>query len=129
MKKADCVEVIVEKEKYSKEGIHKGMQGKTLYMERGFDCWCVSFSECSDKSREIRLPIDTEDLKYLPNGITPKRNEEIKRKFGEFIEGDGLKNGLRRNTCRERRICERWRTQRDAGVDLLGCLWRWILGS
>ena len=27
MKEMDCVEIIVEKEKYTKEGVHKGMQG------------------------------------------------------------------------------------------------------
>lgn len=27
MKYLDCVEIIVEKEKYAKEGVHKGMQG------------------------------------------------------------------------------------------------------
>ena len=27
MKYLDCVEVIVEKEKYAKDGVHKGMQG------------------------------------------------------------------------------------------------------
>lgn len=27
MKEMDCVEVIVEKEGYAKEGVHKGMQG------------------------------------------------------------------------------------------------------
>ncbi len=91
MKKSDCVEVIAEKEKYAREGIHKGMQGKTIYIGCDGDCWCVSFLECTDKSKEIVLPIDTKDLKYLPDGIVPKRNEEVKRSFGEFIEGDGFK--------------------------------------
>ena len=27
MKEMDCVEVIVEKEEYAEEGVHKGMQG------------------------------------------------------------------------------------------------------
>lgn len=27
MKELDCVEVLVEKEKYAKHGVHKGMQG------------------------------------------------------------------------------------------------------
>jgi len=29
MKEFDCVEVIIEKEKYAREGVHKGMQGRT----------------------------------------------------------------------------------------------------
>ncbi len=31
VKEMDCVEVIVEKEKYAKEGVHKGMQGWICY--------------------------------------------------------------------------------------------------
>ena len=31
MKEMDCVEVIVEKEKYAKKGVHKGMQGWICY--------------------------------------------------------------------------------------------------
>ena len=27
MKEMDCVEVLVEKERYAKHGVHKGMQG------------------------------------------------------------------------------------------------------
>ncbi len=90
MKIADRVEVIVESEKYATEGVHKGMQGKIEYRMNGFDHWCVSFPHCTSKSKEIRLPIDASDLKLLPDDINPKINEEIRRKFGEFIAGDGL---------------------------------------
>ena len=34
MKHLDCVEVIVEKEKYVKHGVHKGMQGVTVSPDR-----------------------------------------------------------------------------------------------
>ncbi|MBD5100578.1 MAG: hypothetical protein HDT29_04835 [Clostridiales bacterium] len=49
MKEYDIVEVIVEKEKYAKEGVHKGMQGIirdvstidkkfTVHFDGGEDC-------------------------------------------------------------------------------------------
>lgn len=90
MKVADYVEVIVENEKYAKEGIHKGMQGKIEYHLNGFDGWCVSFLNCTDRPKEIRAFMNTSDLRLLPGGINPKINEEIRRKFGEFIVGDGF---------------------------------------
>mgnify|MGYP005859068929 CR=1 FL=1 len=43
MKEMDCVEVIVEKEKYAKEGVYKGMQGWICYDKkvRGIG-WSIS---------------------------------------------------------------------------------------
>lgn len=41
MKQLDCVEVIVEKEKYAKHGVHKGMQGVIWLEERVGDEWDV----------------------------------------------------------------------------------------
>ena len=32
MKYLDCVEIIVEKEKYAKEGVHKGMQLSLIHI-------------------------------------------------------------------------------------------------
>ncbi len=90
MKEMDSVEVIVEEEKYARFGVHKGMQGKTHYKASNADYWYVKFPNCNSKSVEIRMPIDTSDLRLLPNGINPKINEEIRRKFGEFIVGDGF---------------------------------------
>ena len=43
MKEMDYVEVVVEKEKYAKQGVHKGMQG-TILDPRNIDgCWLVVF--------------------------------------------------------------------------------------
>ncbi len=36
MKYLDCVEVIVEKEKYAKYGVHKGMHG-VIWLEESID--------------------------------------------------------------------------------------------
>ena len=49
MKEMDPVQVIVEKEKYAKEGIHKGMYGWICYDKcvRGY--WLVNFPQCGEK--------------------------------------------------------------------------------
>lgn len=90
MKEMDCVEVTVEKEEYARYGVHKGMQGKTHYKASNADRWYVRFPNCNSKLNEIRESIYAKDLKLLPDGINPKINEEIRRKFGEFIVGDGF---------------------------------------
>ncbi len=49
MKEMDCVEVIVEKEKYAKHGVHKGMQG-WICDDRNIDkSWLVNFPQCGEK--------------------------------------------------------------------------------
>jgi len=90
MKEKDCVEVIVGEEKYARYGVHKGMQGRAHYQISNTNCWFVNFPNCDSRAKIIREPIDTKDLKLLPDGINPKVNEEIRRKFGEFIVGDGF---------------------------------------
>ncbi len=44
MKEMDCVEVITEKEKYAKDGVHQGMQG-----------W-ICHPECIDGYRLVNFP-------------------------------------------------------------------------
>ena len=51
MKEYDIVEVIVEKEKYAKQGIHKGMRGMIYGLNSVNDCFEVVFS--NDKSVTI----------------------------------------------------------------------------
>ncbi len=83
MKYLDAVEVIVEKERYTKHGVHKGMQG-AIFDERKIDgCWLVYFTT-SDPNVDIGdISILEEDLKLLPNGINTKINEQIKESFGD----------------------------------------------
>ena len=49
MKMMDCVEVMVEKDSYAKEGVHKGMQGVVWEKEPKDGCWVVLFPQCGDK--------------------------------------------------------------------------------
>ena len=65
MKEYDSVEVIVEKEKYAKEGVHKGMQG-TILDPRCIDGqWLVFFSDPITHADTIGTPIKEEDLRVI----------------------------------------------------------------
>lgn len=88
MKEMDCVEVIVEKEEYAEEGVHKGMQGWICYDVFCDGTWLVNFPQCGEKDDIAMLSIREEDMKLVPvmNAIL---NEQIKAKFdaaGETAE-------------------------------------------
>lgn len=81
MKLMDCVEVIVEKSKYAKEGIHKGMQGVIWEEERKNGCWVVLFPQYGDKEDIADLYVSEEDLRLLPDGMNAKVNQQIRAQF------------------------------------------------
>ena len=81
MKLMDCVELIVEKNQYAKEGVHKGMQGVIWDSERKDGAWVVLFPQYGEKEDIADLYINEEDLRLLPDGMDPKINEQIKAKF------------------------------------------------
>lgn len=80
MKEMDCVEVIVEKEEYAEEGVHKGMQGWICYDVFCDGTWLVNFPQCGEKDDIATLSIREEDMKLVPvmNAIL---NEQMKAKF------------------------------------------------
>ena len=82
MKERDCVEVIVEKEKYVKDGVHKGMQGWICLDDNSNGTWLVNFPQCGEKDDIAEISIKEEDLKVIPvmHAIV---NEQIKAKFGD----------------------------------------------
>jgi len=83
MKYLDCVEVIVEKEKYAKHGVHKGMQG-VIWLEECIDGeWDVCFPQYGEKADIAEISIKEEDLMLLPNGMDARVNEQIKAQFDE----------------------------------------------
>ncbi len=57
MKEMDCVEVIVEKEEYAEEGVHKGMQGWICYDVFCDGTWLVNFPQCGEKDDIATLSI------------------------------------------------------------------------
>ena len=81
MKYLDCVEVIAEKEKYIKYGVHKGMQGIIWIDESINGTWDVYFPQYGEKAEIAEIPVKEEDLKLLPDGMDARINERIKAKF------------------------------------------------
>ncbi|MBE6562620.1 MAG: hypothetical protein E7660_02665 [Ruminococcaceae bacterium] len=81
MKYLDCVEVIVEKEQYTKHGVHKGMQG-IIWLEESINgTWDVYFPQYGEKPEIAEIPVKEEDLKLLPDGMDALVNERIKAQF------------------------------------------------
>ena len=68
MKEMDCVEVIVEKEKYAKFGVHKGMQGWICFDDCSNGYWLVNFPQYGEKDDIAEISIKEEDLLLLPEG-------------------------------------------------------------
>lgn len=82
MKMMDCVEVIVEKEKYVKDGVHKGMQGWICLEQRTAGYWLVNFPQCGEKEDIAEISINEDDLKTIPI-MNATVNEQIKAEFGD----------------------------------------------
>ncbi len=80
MKMMDCVELIVEKSEYAKEGVHKGMQGVIWEAESKNGCWVVLFPQYGDKEDIADLYIREEDLITIPV-MDARVNEQIKAQF------------------------------------------------
>lgn len=80
MKYLDCVEVIVEKDKYAKEGIHKGMQGVIWLEEPNNGTWDVFFDLYGEHAPIGDIAIKEEDLKLIPK-MDARVNEQIKAQF------------------------------------------------
>ena len=78
MKEMDCVEVINDKERYTKSGIHKGMQGWICDPRNIDGTWLVNFPRYGEQDDIATLAIKEEDLRLLPNGMDAKINEQIK---------------------------------------------------
>ena len=82
MKELDTVEVIVEKECYAKEGVHKGMQGWICLDDCADGYWLVNFPQYGEKDDIAEISIKESDLKLIPR-MNAKVNEQIKAEFEE----------------------------------------------
>ena len=80
MKEMDCVEVIVEKKKYTVDGVHKGMQGWICMERRSSDSWLVNFPQYGEKEDIATISVDEQDLKQIPT-MDARVNERIKAQF------------------------------------------------
>ncbi len=80
MKEMDCVEVIAEKEKYLKDGVHKGMQGWICLDDNSNGTWLVNFPQYGGNDDIATISIKEEDLKLIPK-MDARVNEQIKSLF------------------------------------------------
>ena len=85
MKMMDNVEVIVEKEEYAVDGVHKGMQGWICEEYNGSGYWLVNFPQCGEKADIAEISVKEEDLKVIPV-MYAAVNEEIKARFDQMDE-------------------------------------------
>ena len=76
----DNVEVIVEKEKYTRDGVHKGMQGWITEPENINGYWLVNFPQCGEKNDIATIPVREEDMKVVKI-LVARVNEQIKAQF------------------------------------------------
>ena len=80
MKAMDCVEVIIEKEKYAKEGVHKGMQGWICHPDVRNGCLLVNFPQMGEREDIAMIPIKEDDLKPI-EALHAGINERIKAQY------------------------------------------------
>ena len=81
MKEMDCVEVINEKDRYVKDGVHKGMQGWICDPDFINGTWLVNFPQYGEKDDIAEISVLEEDLMLLPDGMNARVNERIKAQF------------------------------------------------
>lgn len=82
MKEMDCVELIVEKEKYSKYGVHKGMYGWICLDDYYDGYWSVNFPQSGEKEDIATISIHEEDMEIVPS-LNVIVNEQIKKQFDD----------------------------------------------
>ena len=80
MQEMDCIEVIVEKEKYARHGVHKGMQGWICDPRCINEAWLVNFPQYGENDDIATISIKIEDMQEIPV-MDPKVNERIKAQF------------------------------------------------
>ena len=80
MQEMDNVQVIVEKEKYARDGVHKGMFGWICHPKCVEGYWLVNFPQCGEKEDIAEISINEEDLKVVKI-LDAQTNEQIKAQF------------------------------------------------
>ena len=80
MKEMDTVEIIVEKECYAKEDVHKGMQGWICFEPNVPEYVLICFPQMGEKNNIATIAVKEEDLKEIPR-MDARVNERIKAQF------------------------------------------------
>lgn len=80
MKEYDCVELLVEKQAYAKDGVHKGMQGWICYEKcvKGYSL--VEFPLYGEAGIIATIDVRDEDLKLIPDW-NASVNERIRAEY------------------------------------------------
>jgi hypothetical protein len=65
MKEYDRVRLIVEKAKYAKEGVHKGMDGWICHPQSNAGTWLVQFDQFGDLPEIATISVDEADLEFV----------------------------------------------------------------
>ena len=80
MKEMDCVEVISEKEKYAKDGVHQGMQGWICHSECIDGYWLVNFPQYGIEDDIATIAVKETDLKQIA-AVDASINTKIHSQF------------------------------------------------
>ena len=80
MQEMDNVRVTVEKETYSRDGVHKGMYGWICYPKCVKGYRLVNFPQCGEKDDIAEISIKEEDLEVV-RILDACVNEQIKAQF------------------------------------------------
>lgn len=80
MKEMDCVEVIAEKEKYAKDGVHQGMQGWICHPECIDGYWLVNIPQYGIEDDIATIAVKETDLKQIAS-IDASINARIHAQF------------------------------------------------
>jgi len=65
VKEYDRVELIVKKDRYAKEGVHKGMDGIICDPHKVNDTWLVSFDQYGNLPEIACISVKEEDLRII----------------------------------------------------------------
>ena len=93
MKEMDPVRVTLEKEKYAREGVHKGMEGFICLDDNTNGKWLVNFPQYGAKEDIAEICIHEDDLEVIPV-MRAKENERIKAEWEK--KGTAITNGIQK---------------------------------
>ena len=80
MKEYDCVELLVEKQAYAKEGVHKGMQGWICLDDSYQGYWLVNFPQYGKKADIATISIHQNDMRVIAK-MDARVNERIRAEY------------------------------------------------
>ncbi len=80
MKEMDNVRITVEKERYAKEGVHKGMYGWICYDKNSDGFWLVNIPQCGDKPDIATISVHENDMETVAV-LYAAENERLREEY------------------------------------------------